>query len=1105
MSGYPSDPSKQGSNPPDTNYFYGFASLMSPATPNVSQPAFGQSWSGPTAWDSPPLMNYDLSSSFPSASMPNQGFNSNQQNDSLVYSEDDDFYDNIERQPAQTSNMTVDSNERSTNSLATQAKDMISPKSAIMTSQPTTTGPSVPSRSNALSGPTSESTNPTLSSKQVSNDRAKALRAKLLASKARSTTPLPPTPSKSDGTASNGNVIKALVSTTVESSTQEPKNGGISVRASAGEKVASKPDDKSSPYSPRVPTLPPANADIQGLIDEYRSGEAGHGLKSPLKASTKEIPPQYLSDAKRIGGASESSNTVVVPQSIITNGSSQSKNGSPRSFESGEIRSDQESGAVTSVHDTSPNSAPPNTIVWDGPHATNGAPGPGKKPTLEPRPGPTDALKSKALSSTPKHDGRTEGQDRRKSLRTAPEPLHVPLAQRTENLRMTEDQSLLQQKRAGSDSRRHVDDRKNDCVPRKANLPSTLARNGRPETSNIIGIEEARRNSGSQHKANENRASGTKQQASGHRRSSSDLNNAPEVNDTSSKEVHDIPNPDVAAIATGLNTQVLQPRKEARSRSPVSGGQAVSLLSLSQQEQIRGLGIDLTPGGLKDLYDFLVYHRFFVKEYREGFMNRQRRLRALEEEKLAVERESLAQYELFNSMRAQSLAAREHSEPYSLPVLQSKKEVEGTPSRKPMPPPLTVPRKSDVGSAIAVHGQMDPNEITPTMGAASRANEQLTTRDVLDRSNLKRQHLGDDVDLDHGKKYTCVESDTHWNRSQPVSPEFVRPKPQALDRRHPSDFRAAEHGHRGRSRSPDHRRRSPSPYRRGSGHYTSPRYKSWTASQDRGQDRPFLGHEESRRDPRGTLCRHCDRTGHYTTDCPDQRRNSGGRYLGSERADDNDGDGGKPQRSSQGNLPLPKTNIGGRSRGGRAGFYTKSFHYGSTPYSSSPTRQVAVATRGSEALDLQAGDSRYFMIKSWNAENVEASQRDNTWATQPKNLDTFTEAFNSCRNVILVFSVNNSRAFQGYARMQTLPSPRIPAPEWQKELHWASTDPFRIEWITIAPTRFQNVGHLKNALNERQAVLVGRDGQEIEEGCGRALCELIDETAMEQERYEHDY
>lgn len=39
------------------------------------------------------------------------------------------------------------------------------------------------------------------------------------------------------------------------------------------------------------------------------------------------------------------------------------------------------------------------------------------------------------------------------------------------------------------------------------------------------------------------------------------------------------------------------------------------------------------------------------------------------------------------------------------------------------------------------------------------------------------------------------------------------------------------------------------------------------------------------------------------------------------------------------------------------------------------------------------------------------------------------------------------------------------------------------------------MGHLKNAYNENQAVLIGKDGQEIEENCGAGLIELIDEEA----------
>lgn len=76
--------------------------------------------------------------------------------------------------------------------------------------------------------------------------------------------------------------------------------------------------------------------------------------------------------------------------------------------------------------------------------------------------------------------------------------------------------------------------------------------------------------------------------------------------------------------------------------------------------------------------------------------------------------------------------------------------------------------------------------------------------------------------------------------------------------------------------------------------------------------------------------------------------------------------------------------------------------------------------------------------------------------------------------------------------MESLPG-TAPEPPWVKKLLWPCSPPFYIRWVTIAETHFRKVGHLKNAYNEGQAVLIGRDGQEIEEHCGAALCELIDE------------
>lgn len=67
-----------------------------------------------------------------------------------------------------------------------------------------------------------------------------------------------------------------------------------------------------------------------------------------------------------------------------------------------------------------------------------------------------------------------------------------------------------------------------------------------------------------------------------------------------------------------------------------------------------------------------------------------------------------------------------------------------------------------------------------------------------------------------------------------------------------------------------------------------------------------------------------------------------------------------------------------------------------------------------------------------------------------------------------------------------------------KTLLWPCSPPFRIRWITVAETRFSKVGHLKNSLNDNRPVLIGRDGQEIEDTCGAALRELIDDTKRQR-------
>lgn len=67
-------------------------------------------------------------------------------------------------------------------------------------------------------------------------------------------------------------------------------------------------------------------------------------------------------------------------------------------------------------------------------------------------------------------------------------------------------------------------------------------------------------------------------------------------------------------------------------------------------------------------------------------------------------------------------------------------------------------------------------------------------------------------------------------------------------------------------------------------------------------------------------------------------------------------------------------------------------------------------------------------------------------------------------------------------------------------IHWETTHPFRLDWLSTTDVEFYRIGHLKNPLNENQAVLVGKDGQEIEEQCGRQL--LMEMENVAQMRYD---
>lgn len=80
--------------------------------------------------------------------------------------------------------------------------------------------------------------------------------------------------------------------------------------------------------------------------------------------------------------------------------------------------------------------------------------------------------------------------------------------------------------------------------------------------------------------------------------------------------------------------------------------------------------------------------------------------------------------------------------------------------------------------------------------------------------------------------------------------------------------------------------------------------------------------------------------------------------------------------------------------------------------------------------------------------------------------------------VTLVFSVNMSSHFQGYARM-TSPIGRRRANIWSEANEganpWGGT--FRVEWLRLYDLPFQKTVHLKNPLNAFKPVKISRDCQ----------------------------
>jgi hypothetical protein len=112
-------------------------------------------------------------------------------------------------------------------------------------------------------------------------------------------------------------------------------------------------------------------------------------------------------------------------------------------------------------------------------------------------------------------------------------------------------------------------------------------------------------------------------------------------------------------------------------------------------------------------------------------------------------------------------------------------------------------------------------------------------------------------------------------------------------------------------------------------------------------------------------------------------------------------------------------------------------------------KQNLVLKQIDELKPIIKGRTRFFIVKSFNQESIDQSIGHGVWSTSPGPTKKLTNAFNNSDNVILIFSVNESRSFQGFALMDSEPDPAL-----KNELFVSDeaspiqfADNFRVRWI----------------------------------------------------------
>ncbi|KAA6415198.1 MAG: YTH-domain-containing protein [Lasallia pustulata] len=942
-----------------------FGALSGPLLyPSPFQTSFQQQWPNTPGWQSNGQDNYNY---YPGQLTGSNGYFANQQ-DFLPYDEGEDFYNNEDEDTemeAQHPDTEIMGN--SGNNPARQPQVPLRNPTVVPGAAPHS--PKTQNQSPAGSVTAEGSVSKPIST--AINDRAAELRAKLLAKRTvGSGTPTPEikavkSNSSADGVKAEPGKPTERVDTRSGPVPLQLKSRGYSELTKGNVPAQNKTDDKSTANSiAALKERTNSSADIDGLFAETRaamaaedtqkkSGERGEKTRSSAVGQAAQASARTRTETKTQTDHAKDSRRSSLNESLGSSGLS----------EQGEIREDQPKEKNPQPSEPVPST--PSTVK------------PGVDNEERTRRSQANSTANKPL--TKQIDTRLAN-----GHRNGPPAENAPSIPPSSAMRGLPNTAPLRE----APGRPKVD--RQDHY-RERPLPAQDRRQLEPQDARAA--DKAKNDS--EHRRN---------QEIPYRRSSNSLA-AIEANERAAAEYNRRNQKPVAAPEPNEGPEPENKRSVPKPRLQESGAMlAPDVPKVTPEQQV----IDY----IEDLDEWLQMTGYHDRPYRKKALARHRKLIALDLQRAELEREAQVEHEERSHLaRGQSIMPRESVETSSVRSVLSPRNIRTSSIFSMPPPPLPIKESHyDVGVKIKDLASRE------SLGTARRVEDDLRAYKNMQDSptstapTLKRRYA--DKDQDSGvqkpvEKMARIDDaeDPNTVVQAQTSPYGTKSAAIPLESRISTDTGMSGRDRRRMSRSPEYRRRSMSP---------QPRRLSGSDMQLR---RQMSGGSFEARNGHSPV-----RRSFSSRDSSPVRRGRDPFPYNDYREDPYMRTNYEKKPSSRSIEYQPyvsrsdyqqSTSNRGRGKGfrgayinSRGGGYSRTFR----PGAGSQDDEHA----GSTSLDLKAGDSRYFIIKSWNYDNVKAAQMDGTWATQEHNLEKLTEAFNTCRNVILVFSVNKSAAFQGY-------------------------------------------------------------------------------------------